>query len=77
MAHFQKLRYQFHSEYGIVALSLWRQALHTTAGGWPHFPEGDEADAIYRNVPYRPQDRYAKFRGKKQEPPPWPVTVLN
>ena len=53
------------------------KALHTTAGGWPHFPEGDEADAIYRNVPYRPQDRYAKFRGKKQEPPPWPVTVLN
>ena len=53
------------------------KALHTTAGGWPHFPEGDEADAIYRNVPYRPQDRDAKFRGKKQEPPPWPVTVLN
>ena len=25
----------------------------------------------------RSQDRYAKLGSKKQEPPPWPVTVLS
>jgi hypothetical protein len=28
------------------------------------------------DFPYRSQDRYAEFSSKKQEPPPWPVTVL-
>ena len=29
---------------------FWRQALHTTAGGWPHFPKGGEAMRITMHI---------------------------
>ena len=52
------------------------KALHTTAGGWPHYPKRGKDHAFYIDFPYRSQDCYAEFSGKKQYPPPWPVTGI-
>ena len=42
------------------------KALHTTAGGWPHYPKKGGDHAFYIDFPYRSQDCYAEFSGKKQ-----------
>ena len=55
------------------------KALHTTAGGSAPLPKGGEAHANYFDIPYLRIGIY--YQGKKQEnrenPPPWPVTVLS
>ena len=54
------------SKYSMLKCRFGGKALHTTAGGWPHYPKKGGDHAFYIDFPYRSQDCYAEFSGKKQ-----------
>ena len=54
------------SKYSMLKCRFGGKALHTPAGGWPHYPKKGGDHAFYIDFPYRSQDCYAEFSGKKQ-----------
>ena len=64
------------SKYGMLKLPLRRQGAVHNGRRLAPLPEKGGDHAFYIDFPYRSKDCYAEFSGKKQEPPPWPVTVI-